>query len=165
MGRKTTAERLAELMDYFNIKQNDLCQKTGIPKSAMSMYVNGKRIPRQDRLSDIADAYGVSETWLMGYDVPVNRTNVQSSHKEFNIDDFDSIKSKKLVSSIIINAKKLNDSGKQNLLDYSNILLGNPAFANEPEPYVNAAHMRTDIKLDKNDDDPYDDKIMDDENF
>lgn len=84
----------------------------------MSMYVNRKRIPRQDRLSDIADAYGVSETWLMGYDVPMSRANVQSSHKEFNIDDFDSIKSKKLVSSIIINAKKLNDSGKQNLLDY-----------------------------------------------
>lgn len=35
----------------------------------------------------------------------------------------------------------------------------------EKEVFVNAAHMRTDIKLDKNDDDPYDDKIMDDENF
>lgn len=77
MGRKTTAERLIELMNYFDIKQNDLCQKTGIPKSAMSMYISGQRSPRQDRLSDIAEAYGVSETWLMGYDVPMKSGNTE----------------------------------------------------------------------------------------
>lgn len=67
----TTAERLEELMKFCGINQNDICKKTGIPKSAMSMYVSGQRFPRQNRLSDLAEAYGVSETWLMGYDVPM----------------------------------------------------------------------------------------------
>ena len=61
----TTAERLEELMKFYDINQNDICKKTGIPKSAMSMYVSGQRFPRQNRLSDLAEAYGVSETWLM----------------------------------------------------------------------------------------------------
>ena len=152
-------------MQFYGINQNDICKKTNIPKSAMSMYISGQRFPRQNRLSDIAEAYGVNETWLMGYDVPMIPTKEHPSHEELNIDDFCSAKSKRLVSSIIVNAKKLNDTGKQSLLDYSNILLGNPTFTNEPEPYVNAAHMRTDITPDENDDDPYDDKIMDDENF
>lgn len=148
-----------------DMKQQELADKSGVSKNSISQYLSQRSIPSNISAGKMATVLGVNPMWLMGYDIPMNRTNVQSSHKEFNIDDFDSIKSKKLVSSIIINAKKLNDSGKQNLLDYSNILLGNPAFVNEPEPYVNAAHMRTDIKLDKNDDDPYDDKIMDDENF
>lgn len=63
--------RFKELIEYFGIDQNDIIKKTGIPKSSMSMYVNGKRNPRQDKLSLIADAYGVSETWLMGYNVPM----------------------------------------------------------------------------------------------
>lgn len=62
-------------MEYFGIDQKDIIKKTGIPKSSMSMYVSGKRNPRQDKLSLIADAYGVSETWLMGYDVPMLKSD------------------------------------------------------------------------------------------
>jgi transcriptional regulator with XRE-family HTH domain len=67
--------RFEELMEYFGIDQKDIIKKTGIPKSSMSMYVSGKRNPRQDKLSLIADAYGVSETWLMGYDVPMLKSD------------------------------------------------------------------------------------------
>ena len=49
MERKSSAERLKELMEYFGIKQNDLSNRTGIPKSAISMYVNGDRIPTNTR--------------------------------------------------------------------------------------------------------------------
>lgn len=71
----TTSQRLEELMQFYDINQNDICKKTGIPKSAMSMYVSGQRFPRQNRISDLAEAYGVSETWLMGYDVPMKPDN------------------------------------------------------------------------------------------
>lgn len=72
------ANRFTELMEYFGIKQSDIVEKTGIPKSAISMYVSGQRKPRQNRLTLIADAYGVSETWLMGYDVPMFKDDDQS---------------------------------------------------------------------------------------
>ena len=67
----SSKNRFSELMDYFKIKQIDIAQKTGIPKSAISMYTNGQRTPRQNRLTIIADTYGLNEAWLMGYDVPM----------------------------------------------------------------------------------------------
>lgn len=85
MERRSSAERLKELLAYYGIKQNDLSERTGIPKSAISMYINGSRIPRQDRLSDIADAYNVNEAWLMGYDVPMKKDNHASDTRFDNI--------------------------------------------------------------------------------
>lgn len=61
MERKSSAERLKELLKYFDIKQNDLSKRTGMPKSAISMYIKGQRVPRQDRISDISEAYNVNE--------------------------------------------------------------------------------------------------------
>ena len=72
--KSNSKERLNELMNYFGIKQTDLSKRTGLPKSAISMYVSGNRQPRQDKLTIIADAYGVDEAWLMGYDVPMFKT-------------------------------------------------------------------------------------------
>lgn len=73
-------------MSIKNINQVDLCQRTGIPKSSMSMYLSGERSPRQNRLSQIAEKFNISEAWLMGYDVPMERTDSLSdeslSHKD-----------------------------------------------------------------------------------
>lgn len=73
MKKSNSAERLKYLMRIMGIKQTDIIEKTGIPKSAMSMYISGQRVPRQDRISEIADAYNINEAWLMGYDVPMER--------------------------------------------------------------------------------------------
>lgn len=84
--KKDTSTRLQELMSIKNINQVDLCQRTGIPKSSMSMYLSGERSPRQNRLSQIAEKFNISEAWLMGYDVPMERTDSLSdeslSHKD-----------------------------------------------------------------------------------
>lgn len=84
--KKDTSTRLQELMAIKNINQVDLCQRTGIPKSSMSMYLSGERSPRQNRLSQIAEKFNISEAWLMGYDVPMERTDSLSdeslSHKD-----------------------------------------------------------------------------------
>ena len=61
--------RLRELMDYFKINQTELCNRTGLQKSALSNYLNGDRNPRQDQISLIADPFGINPAWLMGYDV------------------------------------------------------------------------------------------------
>jgi transcriptional regulator with XRE-family HTH domain len=55
------------------MKQSELCAKTKIPKSAMSQYISGAFEPKQDRIYLIARALSVSEAWLMGYDVPMER--------------------------------------------------------------------------------------------
>lgn len=79
----TTAERLREIMDTRRLKQKDIvdmcrpfCEKYGekIEKSHMSQYVNGKHEPDQKNLTILGMALNVSEGWLMGLDVPMERT-------------------------------------------------------------------------------------------
>jgi len=69
MKKSNSKLRLRELMDYFNINQTELCNRTGLQKSALSNYLNGDRDPRQDQISLIADPFGINPAWLMGYDV------------------------------------------------------------------------------------------------
>ena len=51
------------------------CKKYGISlgKNALSQYVSGKVVPGQQKLTILGLALGVSEAWLMGYDVPMER--------------------------------------------------------------------------------------------
>lgn len=78
--------RLLELMDFYNITQKDISEKSGVHKSAISMYVNGDRLPRQDKISMICDAYNLDPAWLMGYDVPMHRRNsAQAAEQHFSI--------------------------------------------------------------------------------
>ena len=65
--------RIAKALSIRGMKQTDLCNATGIPKSAMSQYIKGSFEPKQDRIYLLAQALEVSEAWLMGYDVPMER--------------------------------------------------------------------------------------------
>ncbi len=72
--KRTPGERLYELMTAFGLNATDLSNATEIPKSSMSMYLNNKRSMRTDRIKILADKYNVSEAWLMGYDVPMQKS-------------------------------------------------------------------------------------------
>lgn len=65
--------RIRKAMNLRGMKQVDLVEKTGIKKSALSQYLSGKILPKQDRLTALAKALNVSEVWLMGYDVSMER--------------------------------------------------------------------------------------------
>lgn len=75
----TTKERLYELMLYLNITQADIAKKTGLPKPTLSHYCSGKRIPAQDQLSLLSDAYGINPAWLMGYDLPMYMDEIKAA--------------------------------------------------------------------------------------
>ena len=73
-GRQTSCgERIKKALRIRGMKQSDLCQITKIPKSAISQYISGAFEPKQDRVYLIAKALNVSEAWLMGFDVPMER--------------------------------------------------------------------------------------------
>lgn len=67
------ANRIREALSIRKMKQVDLCRITKIPKSAMSQYLSGAFEPKQDRIYMMAQALDVSEAWLMGLDVPMER--------------------------------------------------------------------------------------------
>lgn len=72
---KTTAERIKEGLKLRELKQADLVERTGISKGALSSYMSGRYIPKQNNIYLIAKALNVSESWLMGFNVPMERTN------------------------------------------------------------------------------------------
>lgn len=72
--------RLQQAMNMRKINQTELCEKTGIPKSAMSQYISGAFKPKQRRTYLLSQALEVNEAWLMGYDVPAEKLN-ESSHE------------------------------------------------------------------------------------
>lgn len=78
----TCANRLRIALDIRGMKQSDLCRMTKIPKSAISQYLSGDFEPKQDRIYLIAQTLDVSETWLIGYDVPMERETPPPLTKE-----------------------------------------------------------------------------------
>ena len=75
-------ERLKEAMRQRGMRAVDLSEKTGIPKGAISYYTSGKSRPKADRLYTLAQALNVSEAWLLGYDVPMTRTDDQKKNDQ-----------------------------------------------------------------------------------
>ena len=72
----TFQDRITSALAENSITQAELARKTGIWASAISDYIKGKYEAKQDKLSMLARALNVSETWLMGYDVPKERPTV-----------------------------------------------------------------------------------------
>ena len=75
-------DRLQQALDRKNWKSVDLVEATGVPKGAVSYYLAGRSKPKADRLYTIAQALDVSEAWLLGYDVPMGRTDDQKKNDQ-----------------------------------------------------------------------------------
>lgn len=76
MAKKTAtfAQRLREGLDLRGMKQIELATRSGISKYSISHYLKGDWEGKQDAVYELARALNVSEAWLMGYDVPAERS-------------------------------------------------------------------------------------------
>ena len=82
------SDRLKKAMSDKQMKQVDLCNKTGIDKALISNYLSGKYKAKQDKLHKLAIALDVSEGWLMGYDVDMDREGFEEKEpSEISIDN------------------------------------------------------------------------------
>ena len=70
----TFAQRLKMLIDQRGISRSELARICGISKSNVTRYINGEYEAKQDVVYRMASSLGVSEAWLMGHDVPMERT-------------------------------------------------------------------------------------------
>jgi transcriptional regulator with XRE-family HTH domain len=70
---ETCGQRIAKALDIKGMKQSELCKLAKVPKSSLSLYLSGAYEPKQNRIYDMARVLNVSEAWLMGYDVPMER--------------------------------------------------------------------------------------------
>lgn len=91
MKKETTADRLKKLMSERNLKQVDIlnlslpvCARFNVKmnKSDISQYVSGKVEPSQEKLVVLGIALDVTEAWLMGMDVPMERKDTSAKARE-----------------------------------------------------------------------------------
>ena len=70
-----TAERLRTALQRRGMKPVELAEQTGIPRSAISQYLAGKYVPKQDKLYLLSRALRVEVLWLMGLSEQMNAEN------------------------------------------------------------------------------------------
>lgn len=157
MKKENTALRLNKIMAERNLRQVDIlervkpfCIKYDIKmnKSDLSQYVSGKVEPSQEKLVVLGMALNVSEAWLMGFDVPMERAGVAVGTSP----------------KILQYYNMLNDMGKHKATERIKELTEIPRYVMGNAGYVNAAHAddyaSAPEELKKKEED-----IMDDENF
>ena len=74
----TFAQRLREGLDIRQMNQTELAKRSQISKSSISRYIKGDWEGKQGAVYALAKALGVTEAWLMGYDVPMEAEEAQS---------------------------------------------------------------------------------------
>ena len=107
-----TSIRLKEYMNKNNMKQVDILNKAEpyckqynvkLTKQDLSQYVSGKTEPNQDKLAILSMALNVDITWLMGFDVPMER-------------------GKTTTDELITLYNSLDDNQQKNVIDYIQFL-------------------------------------------
>lgn len=73
----TISERLQIAMDERKIKQIDLARVADVNQGALSRYLKGSYEPKSATIYKLALALDVSDMWLEGYDVPMERSQKQ----------------------------------------------------------------------------------------
>lgn len=72
------SQRLRTALDLSGKTQADLSRETGIDTAAISRYLKGTYAPKSTALYKLALALDVSDMWLAGYDVQMNRFKQQN---------------------------------------------------------------------------------------
>jgi transcriptional regulator with XRE-family HTH domain len=72
--QESIAQRIRKAMDAKGKKQADLVRETGLDRGAISSYLSGKYEPKQKAIYKLSQALDVSEAWLLGYEVPMERS-------------------------------------------------------------------------------------------
>jgi transcriptional regulator with XRE-family HTH domain len=68
--------RLRKALNARGMTQNELSKKTCIPKASISQYLSGYAKPKDNRIYEISEALEIDPVWLLGYDVPMEKSKV-----------------------------------------------------------------------------------------
>ena len=110
-------DRLYEAMAIRGKKAVDLTRDLNIPKSAISQYLSGKSQKMDSaRLYAIAEYLDVDEPWLLGYDVPMEKTETKKSAPEGGLSE--------AKQKLLDLAENCSEEDAEKLLQMMQILLG-----------------------------------------
>lgn len=79
---ETFRERLVKGMEIRGISSAELARKANLSKAQISQYTRGVYEAKQNALGALAIALDVSEAWLMGFDVPMERATKEEKTED-----------------------------------------------------------------------------------
>lgn len=91
MEYELSAKRLKEAMNDRGISQIELSRLSGVGKSAISHYINGRYCPHNKNAVLIANVLNVNPTWLMGFDVPKHLINEKQNPYDITLSEEEKI--------------------------------------------------------------------------
>lgn len=125
--------RISKALAIRDMKQSELCKLAKVPKSSLSLYLSGAYEPKQDRIYAMAKALNVSEAWLMGYDVPMEREKISPGEPKLSegekmwLDLYNRLsdETKKVFIDMMDSFDKVPADKQRFLLDVIRVALGN----------------------------------------
>lgn len=112
----STSERMREAMLRANKKQVDLVNETGINRSAISRYLSGEYEPKQNAIYKLAKALDVSEMWLWGYDIPMERPLEQKENDQF-VDLIERLRTDKGFRNLVLKLSNMDPSKIESIMN------------------------------------------------
>lgn len=126
MEKVKSCDRIKEALRIRNMKQSELAEKTGLSKSAISQYVSGTIEPRQNGIYALSKALNVSEAWLMGFNVSMDRKSdldrIEQSERdkiinEYELDALEQQEYDKIMNMnfLMFEGRKITEEEKENM--------------------------------------------------
>ncbi len=162
--KENFGKRLSQLMEEHNETTYSMAERFSLSSPTISRYMTGQMAAKVTTIQLMAEYFRVNPIWLMGFDVP-KYEKIESASEQNN-------QSEPIIMSYY---NQLNTLGQETATEHVRLLTLDkkytettvrkfPSAVRDPQAdhlVVDAAHSRTDIEI--SDDDPYDDKIMDDD--
>jgi len=109
--------RLNQALEIRGMKPIELSNRTGLSKARISQYTNGVYEAKQKALYLIARALNVSEAWLMGHDVPMERLMYEKCAAEVELLECIKVTFGKQAVELLEHFVELNEIGKEKAID------------------------------------------------
>jgi transcriptional regulator with XRE-family HTH domain len=109
--------RLNQALEIRGMKPIELSKRTGLSKARISQYTNGVYEAKQKALYLIARALNVSEAWLMGYDVPMERLMYEKNAAEVELLECIQVTFGEKAVQLLEQFIELNEVGKDKAID------------------------------------------------
>ena len=118
----SASARIKEALRIRGMKQIELSEKSGINKPSISCYISGKYEPKQSALYAMGKALDVSEMWLAGYNIPMERPVEQKENDEL-VDLVERLRQDKGFRNLVAKLDKLNPEQIEDLMKLMGIAL------------------------------------------
>ena len=104
--------RIGEALELRNMKQVELAEKGGFNRGTINNWIKNKYQPKAKALAVLARILDVSELWLAGYDIPMERAPEQKQADAL-IELFNRLRSDGELKQLVYNIMDLDENNFQ----------------------------------------------------